>query len=1009
MARETSTRLTQHRQTSITPVGAETRVSARPVDTFVAPAVDGDMAGLLEGLSALNPAVARLANVTDAKDSEAAYRAGQQAGLEPTAPNQAPESMPDRVVPAFKDNFALGYRESIGAKLSAESTEALMAGYNAERLKPSFNAESFIAEFQSKELAGVNDPVVRDALLKALPGSIKAIRQDAREVQMARLKENTISSNAASLRSAVSGDQDPTTMHASMLGWMEMAGGKNSSGFQSKVELMQMAFTQVQALSTAAGGDPAVFSVFDIPFPAGHDQAGKTMSDLNAGLKDNIESARKLATAQRDARIKQGMETQFYAQDLKWQQAAESGNLPPAAEFAQHIGPGKMFANGAAAFAKYESLRSASAKVKDLTTAVSFIGAGEAWKLAGLPKDVRDAAMNQVTGPMVAALLQNSPGSQGANPVAFKAAVESLVKVHAGAGADMHSAQLKAMMDSVKAAAPAKGAAPSQTFLNAAAVYKSLPANLRGLYASEDSQAILEQYNSGLASGLDAATAVGQAYTAVAPETKEAAAKWAKDPANEDAVRGWAKNLPTSWLRDTFGAKWMGTYPANESVMQDWAFSQAKAWKLRNPNGDEGQLKSYIKAETEQRWLYDKVTNKVIEVPRGRTGEHYEKVVGETTSALSTDAVRLYGEGTSTSLIKDASGDSYTVIAYPRGGGHPVVMGQTSLSEMEAKFTQQNSLSPEERSAFGPLQLKLRKGTITAEELAANDGLIRKAKAAKWLDGSEVSRMESINRTASQALFAQPAANPPQMFPPMAGSLNMNVIDAAPKAGGAKARLAAAFHQEGDATAALVTMGEGVVLRASPDPATGAGNNIGIGYNFKGRGSRVAADFAKAKIPNDEASITAIKEGRMAISEEQAQRLLKAVLPEYKEIARKAVEARAAGLWDRLPEHQRAVLTDVAYQVGDVTQFKTALGHLIAGKVDDFGAALKVRYRKGADGAYVADDPRNNLRSLMLSQGSQLFMTTINEASRKPASKLAALRQPGEKGPLQFGPAITFP
>ena len=266
-----------------------------------------------------------------------------------------------------------------------------------------------------------------------------------------------------------------------------------------------------------------------------------------------------------------------------------------------------------------------------------------------------------------------------------------------------------------------------------------------------------------------------------------------------------------------------------------------------------------------------------------------------------------------------------------------------------------------------------------------------------------------MNSDAARAGFALAATSLPKVFPPMSGSLDLAKIDAAPKAGGAKARIATQFHTEGDPTAALVTMGEGVRLTAYMDPATGAGKNIGIGYNFQGRGDRIKDDFARAKIPNDAESIAAIKEGRLAITEDQAQRLLKAVLPEYKDIARKAVEGRAKGLWEKLPPHQQAVLTDVAYQVGDVSQFKTALGKLITGDITGLDDNLKVKYRKGADGAYVTDDPRNNLRSLMLGQGAQFFMTTINEAGRKPASKLAALRQPGEKGPLQFGPALTFP
>jgi GH24 family phage-related lysozyme (muramidase) len=79
-------------------------------------------------------------------------------------------------------------------------------------------------------------------------------------------------------------------------------------------------------------------------------------------------------------------------------------------------------------------------------------------------------------------------------------------------------------------------------------------------------------------------------------------------------------------------------------------------------------------------------------------------------------------------------------------------------------------------------------------------------------------------------------------------------------------------------------------------------------------------------------------------------------------------------------QNQRAALTDVAYQVGDVSQFHKAIGALARKDIPAFNDALKVTYA-GKDGNRIEDSRRNNLRSLMIN-GPIAFLQGIKEAAR---------------------------
>ncbi|QUO26849.1 hypothetical protein KEH57_08045 [Burkholderia cenocepacia] len=173
-------------------------------------------------------------------------------------------------------------------------------------------------------------------------------------------------------------------------------------------------------------------------------------------------------------------------------------------------------------------------------------------------------------------------------------------------------------------------------------------------------------------------------------------------------------------------------------------------------------------------------------------------------------------------------------------------------------------------------------------------------------------------------------------------------------------------------------MGEGLVLKATPDPNPKAGNNIGYGYNLNANAGTIGEDFRRAGIPAT--SIDGIKNGSVQITPEQASRLLEVSVPRYEERAKQAVEAVNPGLWTMINKNQKAALTDVAYQVGDVGQFHKAIGALARKDIAGFNDALKVTYLD-KDGNRREDQRRNNLRSLMIN-GISAWTQGLLEASR---------------------------
>jgi GH24 family phage-related lysozyme (muramidase) len=307
--------------------------------------------------------------------------------------------------------------------------------------------------------------------------------------------------------------------------------------------------------------------------------------------------------------------------------------------------------------------------------------------------------------------------------------------------------------------------------------------------------------------------------------------------------------------------------------------------------------------------------------------------------------------------------------------GNPIHgLEDVTFSQIMAQAANDKLMSQDERAAMSALKQKLGNGTATTQDLVDHAEVLAKATNLKQISDITRAQIDKVRDGAFEAgvknLVQFPTA--PASFAGLAGSRLTGQ--------GSKIQVdqAGSFMTSGSYSAALTAMGEGLVLKATPDPNPKAGNNIGYGYNLNANAGTIAEDFRRAGIPAT--SIDGIKAGTVQITPEQAARLLEVTLPRYEGRAKQAVDAVDPNLWPALSMPQKAALTDVAYQVGDVGQFHKALGALARKDVAGFQDALKVTYLD-KDGNRREDVRRNNLRALMVS-GPIAFYNGIKEAAR---------------------------
>ncbi|MGU7843668.1 hypothetical protein ACV22V_29870 [Burkholderia sp. AW33-5] len=340
-----------------------------------------------------------------------------------------------------------------------------------------------------------------------------------------------------------------------------------------------------------------------------------------------------------------------------------------------------------------------------------------------------------------------------------------------------------------------------------------------------------------------------------------------------------------------------------------------------------------------------------------------------------------YGEEVSPGLVYSKNGQ-YQLTAFING--NPVHgLGYVTFDQIMQETADTKLLTKDERAAMSGLHQKLVSKTATTQDLIDNAEVLAKAYNLNQINDTMRGQIDKVREGAFNGALGNvfSAPNMPVTFAGLSGSRltgqGSKIQVSQAKNFLTSANLTEPISSTGLA-ASLTAMGEGLVLKATPDPNPKAGNNIGYGYNLNANAETIEEDFRRSGIPHK--SIDGIKNGSVQITPEQAARLLEVSLPRYEARAKQAVEVASPGLWRRISAGQRAVFTDVAYQVGDVGQFHKAIGALARKDIAGFNDALKVTYLD-KDGNRREDIRRNNLRSLMIN-GVSAWSQGLTEANR---------------------------
>lgn len=946
----------------------------RVVDMYQAPAQDDALHGLLTGLQSFNPALQQYVDLKNQKDATQAFKQGTAAGQladsgltdAQTGGIKVPPPPADlKIDPAFNDTFAAGYRNSVGAKIGNQVQTDILSAYAQNKNADGFDPEKFLHDQVSQHTAGITDPAIIDQVAKSVAATADHVRQDYTQVQFQRLKETAVGNFSA----VADGVLDPTKSLDQMWEGVQktLEPMRGQMGMMTRPEMADMILDKMNNLSAKAGGRPELFDLFSsFKDPT----TGLTLQQMNPKIQTEATRLRERAVNEQNQRIEQGQQADFFKRTVADEDAASSGKQPDINDFVGRIGPLNQFKSAPAALAEYRRLQGLADSAQQNVQAVQSVGNGTAW---ALDKKTAQGALDTAQQADVATLMKVASSASAGDPSQLpevQQAIKSITDITGRSGrSDLANTNLKALIDGTVNAVPPKDGQPSSQFKLAAALYAGLPDQLRSLYFDEKASALFGSYSKDRSAGVDDNTAFATAYKSASPEAQKFAKELTSNPEWKANVTKQVGGLTTDWYqRIPVVGRLFGGAPQNEAATSTWAQLQLRDFYTRNPTASDSQAKDWIQNQVKTNFVYDPVNKVDLQVPPNQANDQ----TAEAVKNYLEKAREQYGEDANPGLIYGKDG-KYTLAAFINGA--PVhKLADVSFDQIIQQTASTKLLSTDERAAMSGLQSKLNAGTATSQDLIDNAELLSKATNLRQINDTTRGQIDKLRENtfngALDNVFNFPAS--PTSFAGLSGSRLTGVGSQI------QVKQAGNFLGSGNYSAALTAMGEGLVLKATPDPNPKAGNNIGYGYNLNANAATIGEDFRRAGIPAT--SIEGIKAGTVQITQEQAARLLEVSLPRYTERAKQAVEAASPGLWSMINQNQRAALTDVAYQVGDVAQFHKAIGALARKDIPAFNDALKVTYA-GKDGNRIEDTRRNNLRSLMIN-GPIAFFQGIKEAAR---------------------------
>lgn len=937
---------------------ARTQVTARVNDYLGAlPQGSSDLDGLVKGLAAFNPALQRYAENRMAeqvdRDERTTIDLAQAESHHVTNPRDVitggPIQVPSSVPPAFDAQYRRSYGQAVAQRAALDNAADLQSRYDREKSTEGFNLDTFLQQNRAGVLQGVADPhmvAIVGGQLSQTEASIRAAAQADAVREHGERRDTT----ATSLTRAFTKDMTPEQIAEHYHSWYVP---QTSSIQVSKKAAAGMLLTRIKALSDESGGRPDLFSVFDEK-----DSEGFTILDRNPQLADRI--ATEKAQAQR-------------ARDHAHEEAKQPGIARLLLEYDKDLrdSPERVTADRVVEDVKAGDISAEKAAML-YHRAQEELGRGQA--LAKMSQDARSGmlgfydpkdqgkVLDQMLGITAKRMWQ---AATSGDQQTLQGLAQYLMQQHSMTGATVPVDALQRLMEtSVTNLQPSEG--PSEKFLASAELYKAMAADpkYRAMYFKGEADEVMSAYVKHAAGGVDSKTAYAAAYRSIDPQFKEQARKRAEAPEMQEKIR----KLATKYATGSTMWGWIGGNgrPENEQMLGAWSAGEVRRIVELNPDLTDKELHEHIERRAAANFILDTTSNLAVKVPPSLGGDLTQKAM----SAFSAHVAESLGakgfpEGSIVRYVPMNAEGLYEVQVW-NGSRHKKVQ-DAYLGDIVNWHRASTTLSQEEGAQLVAVRNAVRDHRPIPQ---IEPALLAKGRSVGLFRDSDVAAFQKANRDQFMArLRAVPDfgyGRPSNSAAPL--PVNPGVKFDAKTTGDVALELAASpvtgkgFEHVGLASS-LIAMREGVSLTAYPDPNPEAGMNIGAGYNLKANAANVDSDLKRAGVPVDR--IADVKTGKASLTPDQAKRLIEVAAPRYEESARKSAEATAPGLWTRMTASQRAVMVDIAYQVGDPAQFKKAWAALAAGKTQEFSDETRVSYRNKA-GVMVEDTRARELRASML-------------------------------------------
>lgn len=956
---------------------------------FTAAASNSNLEGLVNGLAALNPELRRRTDMAINVEAAAANAAGvaeanrmEMSGIAEKELLATP--LPSSVPPAFDNAFRVGLKGVLGDRAGASVKADIVRAYSEQKDAEGFDPAKFLAEARANAMAGFADPEMAAKVGSQVNQIEVAIRND---VETKRMKQQAEAVDAA-LVTVVQDKLSPTatveelaaTYHNEVLPAFRAVS-------KSPKDAQEYLLAHLTNMSAKLGGAPQLFDMFDMPGPE-----GKSLSSFNSPeMASKIRSAREHATSVMDRNITEATQKSLFEQRASLDKVKATNPAAITPELVMGlIGPHNQFRTFESAAAY---LADAQREVQDQLGIQELQGSWDAGELFRHKPEEQVKLIEKNIGPQLDAL---AGAFRAGNPTEVAQLSSVLAQEVARRGASVVVPSIKRMIETVTTGGENKDG-PPPGFQSLVELHKafSVAPKFRAEHFTGDIADIMEVYTRQVSSGVDPKAAYAAAYSSVSPEAKATAEAYAKTP----EFAKWASAAVDEVIGSSVIPQWMGGAGRNqniEAVNVDTKASMMQFMRM-HPNAHPDTIKAFAENHVKSNWVHDETTRTAIKVPpQFANADTQEAITAFSKKLMEDKRVKDLPGDWSVGYQQEGSEGQYRAVLLNNGVATQLV-GRINLQtikdahynekHIDHKPTTDGSLN--EGQKLGLLNQQIQSGQIDPNFVASNQALIAKARLTGAIPKATLAKLDKMQA----ATMLQRIKEVPQMT---FGKPDPSAITEIKQRGVVKvdskltATMARQFAMTGPApgatglAASLITMSEGVVKYAYDDPAHGAGKNIGAGYNLNANKDNVHSDLKRAGVP--ESQIQGIIDGKFQMTDQQVQRLTQVTVGRYESLAKDTAEKTSPGLWRRMTDAQKAVMTDVAYQVGSTDQFRKAWAALAAGDNEAFLKEAATTY-VNKQGQRVPDKRRNGLRSAMLG-GLATWDVAVSKYGSLPSNAL---------------------